>query len=309
VGKWHLGHARPEQRPLARGFDGFYGCLQGYVDYYLHTRNDELDWWRGEEQVDEGGYATRLLALESARILGEQAAATKPLFLFVSFTAPHTPLQPAPERSVDGLPEEQQKRACYIGMVEELDAAIGVVLDALDEHGLAEDTLVFFASDNGGSPRHGADNAPLRDGKFGTFEGGIRVPAVARWPGKLPAGAVSDQLATVQDLLPTFAETAGAKVPRGLDGESVLGAWRAGETRARGDLAFGVHRPNSHRYALRRGRFKLVEVRNLPEQRTETMLFDVEADPEESRDLAAENPELLRELSLALAGFEALEER
>jgi uncharacterized sulfatase len=194
-------------------------------------------------------------------------------------------------------------------MVEELDAAIGKVLDALDEHGLAEDTLVLFASDNGGSPRNGADNAPLRDGKFGTFEGGIRVPAIARWPGRIPAGAVSDQVAAAQDLLPTFAELARADVPRGLDGESVLEAWRTGTTRERGDLAFGVHRPNSHRYALRRGRFKLVEVRNLPEQRTETMLFDVEADPEESRDLASDHPELVLELSAALAGFEALEER
>jgi arylsulfatase A-like enzyme len=186
-------------------------------------------------------------------------------------------------------------------MVEELDLAVGRILDALGDR----DALVLFASDNGGSVRHGADNAPLRYGKYGTYEGGIRVAAALRWPARLAGGSTFDGLASIEDVLPTVAAAAGADLPANIDGVDVVARIRGERPASREELFFAVRRSDCFRYALRRGSFKLVqEVPHASEPGpTVQELFDVALDPGEERDVASEHPELVEELARRIAAW------
>jgi len=301
VGKWHLGHARPADHPNARGFDHFYGHRRGYIDYYEHERDGVLDWERNGESLNEPGYSTRLLAKEAIEVLRSHDPVV-PLFLFLSFNAPHAPLQVAPGRApLQGTPEEQ-RRACFAGMVEELDAAIGKVLDTVDELGWRENTLVLFMSDNGGSELNGALNDPLRDGKFSAYEGGLRVPAAVRWPAGLPTGAVSRQVLTLRDLCPTLLAAAGGAAP-GLDGVDLLPALREGVERPREDLFFCARRPYGMVVALKRDRWKLVQTRSKAQGSIVNELFDLSVDPYETTDLAEREPKRLGEMAAAVEPY------
>ncbi len=235
VGKWHLGGSRAEYFPHHRGFDHFYGHLGGFVDYYEHTVLGGIDWRRNGITVREEGYTTELITAEAIALLRRR---DHPLFLFVSYNAPHGP-QAAPQANIDryaGI--EDDERRVYAAMVDNMDAGIGQILDILAEEGIQNDTLVFFMSDNGGASTFPANlishssvsrNEPLRGGKGLPLEGGIRVPAAAWWPSHIEGGRKSDQVIAVEDLLPTFAETAGLSLPgqNTLDGESQWGLFAA----------------------------------------------------------------------------------
>jgi len=294
VGKWHLGHARAEQLPRARGFAHHYGPYLGAIDHFTHLRDGGLDWHRNGAPVREPGYATFLLANEAVRLVRGHDAA-QPLFLLVSFTAPHTPLQ-APDpwlARVDGLDGD---RRTFAAMVAVMDEAVGRVIAALRERGMADDTLVVFASDNGGIETHGADNGPLRGEKNELFEGGVRVPAVAAWPGRLPAGAVVTAPVHAVDWYPTLLALAGGRPedpPHPLDGRDVLDAL-TGEPQPPRDLLLNVTERGG---AVLSGRWKLVS------DATGTRLFDVEADPAETRDVAAEHRDVARRLSARLRAW------
>jgi arylsulfatase A-like enzyme len=311
VGKWHLGHANRRLLPHARGFDHFYGHVNGNIDYYTHEREGAIDWQRNGVSVHEEGYSTDLLAREAVRMITGRDR-SRPLFLYLAFNAPHTPLQ-APKEAIapcSHIPDA--KRRVFAAMVETMDRAIGTVLRTLEQEGMARDTLIVFLSDNGGPINAGARNDPLRAGKATVFEGGIRVPALMWWPGRLPAGRVSDQVMTVQDVLHTLASAAGGKplAAKPLDGEDLWPAILAGRSVTRGDLFFAVEPGDETRQlAVRRGAWKLIRRIEKPTGRHTDLLFNIEGDPRETTDLAAKNPQLVRELGVELDRWQAFHPR
>lgn len=303
VGKWHLGHADPALWPLQRGFDHFYGALVGEIDHFERTAHGRLDWYRGNDLVeDEKGYDTELFGDEAVRLIeGHDPAA--PLFLYLAFTAPHTPYQ-APQPYLDRYPDiADENRRAYAGMVSAMDDQIGRVVEALDRMGLREDTLIVFHSDNGGTrskmfvgegaidgdlpPR----NEPLRDGKGSVYEGGTRVVALANWPGRIAPGEVTGMIHVV-DMLPTITGLAGAPLDaaRPLDGVDVWPSLEAGLGSPRGDLVYNVEPTQG---AVRDGDWKLVWTTLLPPT---VELYDLAADPNETTDVSADHPERVAEL-------------
>jgi len=229
-GKWHLGYKR-EFNPLNHGFDRFRGYISGNIDYISHyDRMGVYDWWEGLEHVKEPGYTTHLITKHAIRFIEENKGG--PFCVYIAHEAVHGPYQgpgdPA-QRGPAGGPKPTRRRGAktdvkraYRQMIEEMDKGLGQVVATVNRLGLAENTLVFFFSDNGANPR--GSNGPLRGYKGSNWEGGHRVPAVARWPGRVPTGAVSHELTISIDLMPTMLAMAGASIPEGhkLDGVNLL---------------------------------------------------------------------------------------
>ena len=192
IGKWHLGF-KPEFGPNAHGFDQFYGFLSGYIDFYTHTRGDGLpDLYENAVPVTDSGYMTDLITARALRFI--EQSATRPFFIEVAYNAAHWPFQPPDHPSVaanhgafqgpgDSIPATRQD---YVAMLERADAGVGQILSTLDRLGLSRNTLVIFTNDNGGEWL--SRNAPLFHRKDTLWEGGIRVPAIFRWPARLPKG-------------------------------------------------------------------------------------------------------------------------
>ncbi|MEM9015897.1 MAG: arylsulfatase [Verrucomicrobiota bacterium] len=230
VGKWHLGDGEGHH-PLDRGFDHFYGHLSGMIDYFEHTHRGQLDWQRNRIPLEEAGYATDLIAAEAERVI-EKRDSSRPLFLYVPFNAPHGPHQ-APKTLIEkyselGIRGELAVRAACI---DSLDRGIGRILESLERSGLTENTLVLFFCDNGAKasrkrPPDQELGLPLRGGKGELFEGGIRVPAVLRWPYQFPEGRKSEAFISVLDLLPTLSSAVGValETEKPLDG---INRWTA----------------------------------------------------------------------------------
>lgn len=308
VGKWHLGHAQRSQHPNARGFDTFSGCLQGAIDHWTRERAGAVDWQRNGATVREKGYDTDLLAAEAVRLIEEHDPA-QPLFLYLAFTAPHTPLQ-APEDLVAKYEDLNPQRRAFCAMVEGLDAALGRVVAALERRGMEQDTLLWFASDNGGSPANGGRNAPLAGGKETTHEGGIRVPSLVRWPARIEPGRLCQQVIAAEDLLPTLAAAAGLRLepPQPLDGRDMLAQILGAAPVPRGDLFLCTLSQSGDAawYALLRGEWKLV-VRLDREGNAQTGLFRVGDDPGEQRDLDGDEPVRVAEMLRALADWRGLQ--
>jgi arylsulfatase I/J len=286
IGKWHLGHARKEQWPNARGFESFYGFHGGWIDYRTHERSGAADWWRDTDPVSEAGYATQLFADEAVKLLAEKGR-ERPLLLYVAFNAPHAPVQAPPGRTIVGHTPEDATRSTYAAMVAELDDAVGRIVGAIDVGPRAKETIVFFASDNGADVRYGGSNAPLRDGKRSAFDGGIRSPAVISWPGHVQPGA-SEILVTHLDALATLAGLAGVALEpaRPLDGKNVWPELERGTPGAHEPVAFGCASGGERRYALVGERWKLVETLGGTGPAPADALFDIDADPGEAHDLS-----------------------
>lgn len=238
AGKWHIGHAFRRFHPLNQGFTSFVGHFNGNIDYFTHHREGELDWHRGFTSNRDEGYSTDLIAEESVRFI-DRHAGDGPFFLYVPFNAPHTPLQ-VPEKWLEPFSAvENERRRIYMAMVASMDHAIGRILEALRRNDLKNDTLVWFASDNGGQAL--ADNSPLRAGKGTVYEGGIRVAATLRWPAGLPGNGRSvTGLISYLDVFPTLRRVAGLGSAGGpgepLDGEDMF------------DLILGREEPRKRRF-------------------------------------------------------------
>ena len=299
-GKWHLGHASPGQLPTRRGFDTQYGHYNGALDYFTHIRDGGHDWHEDDAANFDEGYTTDLIA-EAAieRIAAHDPA--KPLFLYVPFNAPHTPLQ-APESWIQKFSTIENKRhRIYAAMVACMDDAVGRILAALDEHGFdREQTLVFFGSDNGAISSIGS-NGPFRGQKGRLYEGGIRVPAVISWPGRLKPGTSVGAPLHIVDLYPTLLRLAGVSLEQSkpLDGRD---AWPAIAEGKPGPHEVILHNVTPWSGALRMGRWKLLQNGDSPANATEAPatdrweLFDLRADPGERTDLSEKRPEILAEL-------------
>ena len=289
-GKWHLGEDEG-YRPHERGFDHFYGHLGGQIDYYEHT-SGRIDWQRNGRTVREEGYSTYLLADEAVSLIAGRDT-DRPFFLYLPFNAPHTPLA-APQELIDGYADiDAPERRTFAAVVEAMDQSIGQVLDTLDAQGLTDNTLVLFFSDNGANSGQGGDNAPLRGNKGQAFEGGIRTPAVLRWPGVIPGGAVAGQTVAVMDLFPTLAAAAGVAThnSRPFDGQS---RWDALKGSAENTPPAALVVLGTQVSAVFDGPWKLVRTPR------GDFLYDVIADPDESEDRAAENPAVAQNLGALL---------
>ncbi len=309
VGKWHLGHGKMEYWPRQRGFDHFYGALVGEIDHYKHASHGVRDWYRDNKPIVEQGYDNTLFGDEAARLIRERKT-DKPLFLYLAFTAPHSPFQ-APEPYVKRYAHiKDEQRRLYAAMVTAMDDAVGHVLKALDAKGMREDTVIVFQSDNGGvrsalfageSKVEGdlpADNGPYREGKGTLYEGGTRVVGFMNWPGHIKPGVVQG-LSHVVDMYPTLAAIAGAQMEKNkpLDGMNLWPAISGGTKTPRQEVVYNVDPTGG---AVREVDMKLVWAAGLPGK---VELFDIAKDPGETTNLADQNPELVKSLQARIVGL------
>jgi len=338
VGKWHLGHAQMTYHPNERGFEHFYGHLHTEVGFYPPFANvGGKDFQVNGVTADDEGYETYLLADEVSRYIRERDT-QKPFFIYMPFIAPHTPLDAPAElqekykdidtdlpparsnqtdstRRISKMLMRESARPMYAAVVDGMDQAIGQVLDTLDEEGLSDNTIVLFFSDNGGAAYSygGADNAPLRGGKGETFEGGIRVVSLMRWPEKLQGGQIFDQVMTVMDVFPTLADAARVDPLNTFefDGSSLWPSISEGATHSRADMImFASEIPiyGSFKLTAFDDTWKLVQEMEQDQLSTTVTnyLFKIADDPNEYNNLAAEYPDKVFSMSKAISEWRAL---
>ena len=295
-GKWHLGYTR-NFSPMHHGFDRFRGYVSGCIDYASHyDRMGAYDWWEGLEHVQEDGYVTHLITKHSVKFIEDNKL--RPFCLYVAHEAVHTPLQAPedpPRTGANKAPARAPARTnkeTYTLMMRAMDDGLGEVVAAVRRAGIADRTLIFFFSDNGGT-RYGS-NAPLRGGKATLWEGGHRVPAIASWPGRIKPGTVTDELTISLDLMPTMLELAGADLPAGhkLDGVSLAALMLEGKSLGRRQLFWDGR-------AMRDGQWKLMP----GGQGQAPALYDLAADIGEQNDLSAKHPERVRDMLAALEAW------
>ncbi len=286
IGKWHLGEWLPEHLPMGQGFAHQYGHYAWGIDYYTKTivhnapaRFAVYDWHRNQQPIREEGYATDLIAAEADRVIRQQAP-DRPFFIYVAFNAVHGPLD-VPRGKEDWDPRD--------AMLWSLDQGIGRIVEAIDQSGFRDNTLLICTNDNG--PVLEEMSRPFRGTKNTTFEGGVRVPCLIRWPGVTDPGSVNDEMMFIADCYSTFIHLAGAdpNQEREVDSLNMTGMLFRGEESPRDEILFDVS--GSVRLpTIRKGRYKLMG----------DMLFDVVNDPSEQTDIAETNPEIVARLRARL---------
>ncbi|MEJ2702212.1 MAG: sulfatase-like hydrolase/transferase [Sedimentisphaerales bacterium] len=309
-GKWDLGMLH-RFLPLQRGFDEFYGFTNTGIDYWTHERYGVPSMYRNNTPTteDKGTYATDLFRREAIRFIEKYK--DRPFFCYVPFNAPHMASnldrpRPGVQAPLDYINAHYQgydpkdansrraKRIRYMAATTYMDDAIGEIMATLARNGLADNTLVIFFSDNGGGG--GADNAPLRGGKSQMFEGGLRVPAIVRWPGAIPAGSVCDEFLSSMEIFPMLCSAAGVRPPSGvvLDGFDMTDVL-AGQQKSQRKEMFWQRRGDK---AARVDDFKWVD------SARGSGLFDLSTDIGERHDLSSEKPDLLKTLKARFAAWE-----
>ena len=303
-GKWDLGQLQ-RFLPLQRGFDDFYGFVNTGIDYYTHERYGVASMYRNNAPTteDKGKYCTHLFTREALRFIGENKG--RPFLCYVPHNAPHIasvlekpkPVH-VPQAFKDRYPKPAYEKAAarveHMAAITCMDEDIGKLLDALREHGLEDNTMVVFLSDNGGSGSR-ADNGPLRGGKGQMFEGGTRVPCIVVWPGVIPADTVCDALLTSMEIFPTLCNAAEAGLPEGvvLDGSDMMGVLTGEEESVRDEM-FWERRDDR---AAKVGHWKWVE------SARGSGLFDLSKDLGEKNDLSAQQPEMLAHMKQRFANW------
>jgi len=302
-GKWHLGHGAKSFLPTQHGFDLFRGHTAGCVDYFTMTYGIMPDWYHGDEHVAVNGYATDVITNNAVSWIEQQQSSETPFFLYLSYNAPHfgKGWSPADQKTVNIMQPQADElkrvatipnkiRREFAAMTVSLDNGIGRVLVALNENDLDEETLVVFLTDHGGDPVYGGSNRPYRGDKATLFEGGLRVPAIFRWPGKIAAGRTTDELMWSLDLFPTFCQLAGIATDESdHDGRDIsrvlLDDAELGEREMFWEL--GAHRRLDRKpwTAVRKGDWKYLQ-----DAGGEEYLFNLMNDPYEQNDLSKTKP-------------------
>lgn len=314
VGKWHLGW-KPEFGPIAHGFDEFYGFLSGAHSYY--TSQAELfgigagspDLFENTTPVEATGYLTDEITRRAVRFITRYADG--PFFLEVAYNAVHWPFEPPDRppttaerrtaRPLRQMPDDSAPatRQDYVRMLERADQGVGAILAALDQRSGSNTTLVIFTNDNGGEWL--SRNAPLFHRKGTLWEGGLRVPLILRWPGELPPGEISGQVAITMDITASVLAATNARLPTGYrpDGVDILPILRGKAPLLERRLFWRSVRPNRDQRAVRLGQWKLLV------DASQLLLFDLSVDQSERTDLASRHPDLVATLKRLLADWEA----
>jgi arylsulfatase A-like enzyme len=315
VGKWHLGNWESEYLPRQRGFDYQYGTYGGVIDYYTRVRNRVYDWHRNDQPLLEEGYTTDLIGNEAVRVI-ENHSGEKPFFMYVPFTASHSPLQ-APEELIAQYRKKCEEadelkgfanKPVIAAMIHVMDEAIGRILSAIEARGWTENTLVVFFNDNGGAGSVNA-NLPLRGYKATYWDGGTKVPFAAQWPGKIKAGTVVHEPVMVVDLYPTLIKLAGGSLeqPLPIDGLDIWPVMAQGAKTPRHEFIWSPE-------VIRQGDWKLIDtggqyyphgVKGREELASgtpsEAQLYNLAEDPYEENNLINDHPEIVSSLRKRLS--------
>ncbi len=303
-GKWHLGY-EPQFHPLRHGLSTYFGPIGGGVDYFYHCEwEGTYALYKDDKIIRREGYLTDLITDHAVGFLQRQRG-DRPFCLYLPYTAPHTPIQdPAVKPSQPRTQENwnQGTREVYVAMVERLDKSIGLVLDELEQQNLADNTLVIFFSDNGGTKL--ARNAPLSGHKGTCFEGGIRVPCIVRWPGILTPGSISRQPCMTVDLTRSILQAVGTQAPESLpsDGIDILAHVAANKPDVSRTMFWRCRRGDRTWRAVRDGHLKYVSKQQ--GDQLQEHLFDLKADQGEKNDLGKAQPEQLTRLKSLLTAWE-----
>ena len=317
IGKWHLGHARKMYLPLQRGFTHFYGFYNGALDYFTHKREGELDWHNDRAVSYDSGYTTDLISAEAVRCIRQYSKDEAPFFVYVAYNAPHGPLQAKktdllaygfdPDQPVFGKGDTRghgnTKRQTYSAMVSCMDQGIGRILKTLDELQLSDNTVVLFFSDNGAAPNGGGSHGSLRGWKFQEWNGGVRAPAIIRWPDGLKEPGKTRQVMGYIDVMPTLMAIAGVKnPPDSLDGRNMLAILQGHKKAIDRNFYLGygalVHSP-----------WKLIRAHaGNPRMKEKTdLLINIFKDPAERQDEKKKHPAVYRRLKKAVRPFDAIQ--
>lgn len=304
IGKWHLGFEKPNL-PNEKGFDLFKGFLGDMMDdYYTHLRGG-VNWMReNEKEIEPIGHATDIFTGWTEEYFQERRKSKTPFFLYLAYNAPHFPIQPpakflavvkAREKNISG------DRAMNAALVEHLDYSIGRVIKSLEGNGLAENTVIVFVSDNGGSLAHAQSNGSLRGGKQDMFEGGIKIPAIINWKNKIRAGCEMTNQSLLMDLFPTICDIVGIKNNISIDGRSFLPAVFNSKYVEESRYVYWVRREGNKYnglcyYAARLGKFKILQ--NSPSE--PYLFFDLEKDPLEKTPLDSKGSVIYDQLVMHL---------
>lgn len=326
LGKWHLGHSAREYLPLQRGFTHFYGHYNGAIDYFTLKREHERDWHNDEETSHDQGYSTDLITDEAVRCVRAQASQDSPFFLYVAYNAPHSPLQAKKEdllqygydetkppfgKQGGGNEDSDQlvgrgntKQQTYAAMVTNMDRGIGRILSTLRESGLEENTLVLFFSDNGAAPGEGSSSGELRGAKFQEWDGGVRSPAVIKWPAGFKGGRSINQVTGYIDVVPTLLDIAGLRKPdsKPLDGISILPILENKAENISRDFYLG------YGSLISDNRWKIVSAQsgNPRMKLDDDALFDMLADPSEQNNRKTAHAAVYERLKEKVLQFDAI---
>jgi arylsulfatase A-like enzyme len=328
-GKWGLGYPDSEGAPNNLGFDEFYGyncqrLAHHYYPYHLY-HNQEKIMLKGNEGLNKNEYAQDLIHQQAIRFIRDNAG--KKFFLFMPYILPHAELvspddsiiaqyrdkiqERKPYQGVDDSVEgykdgaygsSQNPHADFASMISRLDAYVGDVVKELKRLGIEKNTLVIFTSDNGPHQEGGADpnffksNGPFRGYKRDMYEGGIRVPMVASWPGKIKAGMVSDHMSAFWDMMPTFCELTGQKIPAETDGISIVPTLFSKKNQQEHPYLYWEFHEKGGRLAVRKGNWKGIKLNYGKNPEATMLLFDLSKDIHEDHDIAPEHPEIVAEL-------------
>lgn len=321
-GKWHLGHADKKYWPQNRGFDYFYGNVMGEVNYFTRERGGVIDWQRNGKFLKEQGYYTTLIGDDAVKLIDQQDG-KQPFFLYFASLAPHAPYQ-VPQKYKDLYSAIADKnRQSYFGMISALDEDVGRIVAELGKKKLLDNTIILFASDNGGATsgmfasgskskeerdteeggieqgaQAPASNAPFRGGKGSLYEGGVRVPAFVTWPGHLNP-AIVDEPADMVDIMPTLLALSGghASADHPLDGKDLWPMLAQGKPSPHDDILINVE---AFRGAVRKGNWKFIKIALLPGK---TELFDLSKDPGETTNVADQHPDVAKDLEARLIAY------
>lgn len=341
IGKWHLGHRRPEYHPMNFGFTSFYGHYNGAIDYFTHKRAGEVDWHRDRSPSSDKGYSTDLLSEEAVRVIRGAHGDGKPWMMWLAYNAPHGPLQAkAEDLAAAGFDPSKPRfgerndaaegagfgvrgrgntrRQTAIAMIGAMDRGIGTILDELRRTGQLDNTVILFTSDNGGPGSDGAadpaaDNGALRGYKTQHYDGGVRVAAAIAWPARLrPRPRASVGSLSYVDIMPTFAALVGTKPARKVDGADISKNLSSGTVLSDRTLFIGEDYREAPAYGERFSRAPDALAGRAPAvlsgrwKLVGNRLYDIVADPSEGRNIAADHPDVVRRLHAEMARFTAL---